>query len=252
MHVKVFKLIPLTGPPIFDQVPGRLKISSQGKHVIQFSRSSLSCVLFENEGTSLKWKWKRHTPKAMLCADHLILDRMGRRTTRLSRDIHSTYSQQATSSIEKPLDLWLIWLKLCQLCREKPKWNCCWVQDVSQVCSVGSWVIAFYPLSVVSSRSYSVAAERFQGILQSQLDAIKAAGTYKSERVITSPQKSQITVEGSDKKVLNFCANNYLGLSANEEIKEYAKKMLDKYGSGLSSVRFICGTPSVALRLPLF
>lgn len=102
----------------------------------------------------------------------------------------------------------------------------------------------------VSSRSYSVAADKFQGILQSQLDAIKAAGTFKSERVITSPQKSQITVEGSQKKVLNFCANNYLGLSANEEIKEYAKKMLDKYGSGLSSVRFICGKLSLTLWLP--
>jgi glycine C-acetyltransferase len=63
--------------------------------------------------------------------------------------------------------------------------------------------------------------------------------------VITSAQKSKISVENSPKKVLNFCANNYLGLSANHEIKEYAKKMLDEYGSGLSSVRFICGTQSI-------
>lgn len=77
------------------------------------------------------------------------------------------------------------------------------------------------------------------------MDDIKVAGTFKTERVITSPQKSKISVEGMEKKVLNFCANNYLGLSANEEIKDSAKKALDDYGSGLSSVRFICGTQSI-------
>lgn len=81
--------------------------------------------------------------------------------------------------------------------------------------------------------------------MQGQLEDIKAAGTFKTERVITSPQKSKITVEGSQKKVLNFCANNYLGLSANEEIKNCAKDTLDTYGNGLSSVRFICGTQSI-------
>lgn len=90
-------------------------------------------------------------------------------------------------------------------------------------------------------RSYSAAANSFRVILQSQLEDIKAAGTFKSERVITSAQKSKISVQGMKKEVLNFCANNYLGLSANEEIKNYAKDTLDKYGSGLSSVRFICG-----------
>lgn len=81
--------------------------------------------------------------------------------------------------------------------------------------------------------------------MQTQLDDIKAAGTYKIERVITSPQTSQITVEGMPKKVINFCANNYLGLSANEEIKQYSKEMVEKYGHGLSSVRFICGTQNI-------
>lgn len=90
-------------------------------------------------------------------------------------------------------------------------------------------------------RSFSAAANSFRSILQSQLEDIKAAGTFKNERVITSAQKSKITVEGMNKEVLNFCANNYLGLSANEEIKNYAKDTMDKYGSGLSSVRFICG-----------
>lgn len=98
-----------------------------------------------------------------------------------------------------------------------------------------------YFLIVSQERLYSSAANNFRSILQSQLDGIKEAGTFKSERVITSPQKSKISVEGMKTKVLNFCANNYLGLSANEEIKEHAKLALDKYGSGLSSVRFICG-----------
>lgn len=81
--------------------------------------------------------------------------------------------------------------------------------------------------------------------MQEQLKDIKAAGTYKKERVITSQQKSQISVDGIPKKVINFCANNYLGLSANEEIKNYSKEMVDKYGHGLSSVRFICGTQTI-------
>lgn len=95
--------------------------------------------------------------------------------------------------------------------------------------------------SAIQQRCYSVAANNFRTILQNQLEDIKAAGTFKTERVITTAQKSKIGVEGMSKQVLNFCANNYLGLSANEEIKDYAKDTLDKYGSGLSSVRFICG-----------
>lgn len=94
-------------------------------------------------------------------------------------------------------------------------------------------------------RHYSSAAQNFRSILQTQLDDIKAAGTFKVERVITSAQTSQITVEGIEKKVINFCANNYLGLSANEEIKQYSKDMVEKYGHGLSSVRFICGTQNI-------
>lgn len=98
---------------------------------------------------------------------------------------------------------------------------------------------------MIHQRCYSSASNNFRSILQVQLEDIKAAGTFKSERIITSSQKSKISVDGMDKKVLNFCANNYLGLSANEEIKNYAKETLDKYGSGLSSVRFICGTQSI-------
>lgn len=94
-------------------------------------------------------------------------------------------------------------------------------------------------------RHYSAAAQNFRSILQTQLDDIKAAGTFKVERVITSAQTSQITVEGMQKKVINFCANNYLGLSANNEIKQFSKDMVEKYGHGLSSVRFICGTQDI-------
>ena len=74
-----------------------------------------------------------------------------------------------------------------------------------------------------------------------ELKAIKEAGLYKDERVITSPQKANITVS-TGAKVLNMCANNYLGLSDNQEIIDAVKEGLDERGYGLSSVRFICGT----------
>jgi glycine C-acetyltransferase len=77
--------------------------------------------------------------------------------------------------------------------------------------------------------------------LRTELDGLKSAGLYKSERVITSKQAGEITV-ASGQKVLNFCANNYLGLADNEELAEAAKKALDRYGYGMASVRFICGT----------
>lgn len=67
---------------------------------------------------------------------------------------------------------------------------------------------------------------------------------YKTERVITTPQGAQIETEKNG-RVLNFCSNNYLGLSNNGEVIEAAKKAMDRYGFGLSSVRFICGTQSI-------
>ncbi len=83
-----------------------------------------------------------------------------------------------------------------------------------------------------------------QPVLQEELEAIKAAGLYKTERIITSPQGADITVEGG-KEVINFCANNYLGLSAHPKVTEAAKKAIDSHGFGLSSVRFICGTQDI-------
>jgi glycine C-acetyltransferase len=77
--------------------------------------------------------------------------------------------------------------------------------------------------------------------LQEELDAIRAAGTFKEERVITSPQDAVISV-ASGQEVLNFCANNYLGLADDADIIAAAKDALDFYGFGMSSVRFICGT----------
>jgi len=76
------------------------------------------------------------------------------------------------------------------------------------------------------------------------LEGIEAEGLYKKERIITSPQRANIEVKGGQ-KVLNMCANNYLGLSSYPEIIEAAKNSYDKWGYGLSSVRFICGTQQI-------
>ena len=85
--------------------------------------------------------------------------------------------------------------------------------------------------------------------LAQELKDIESAGTYKKERVITSPQGAGIGVEGMDDQVLNFCANNYLGLSNHPEVVAAAKSALDTHGFGLSSVRFICGTQDIHKRL---
>jgi len=81
-------------------------------------------------------------------------------------------------------------------------------------------------------------------VLQQELADIESAGLYKRERIITSPQGADITVQGG-KDVINFCANNYLGLSANPKVIAAAKEALDTHGYGLSSVRFICGTQDI-------
>jgi glycine C-acetyltransferase len=79
--------------------------------------------------------------------------------------------------------------------------------------------------------------------LQSELQAIEDNGIFKKERIITSPQGAEITVNGET--VLNFCANNYLGLSSHPEVIQAAKDTLDSHGFGMSSVRFICGTQDI-------
>jgi glycine C-acetyltransferase len=81
---------------------------------------------------------------------------------------------------------------------------------------------------------------KLQPLLQKELQEIRSAGLYKSERIITSPQGSVITVNG--REVLNFCANNYLGLSSHPRVVDAAQRAIQTHGYGLSSVRFICGT----------
>jgi glycine C-acetyltransferase len=80
--------------------------------------------------------------------------------------------------------------------------------------------------------------------LEKELKEIVDAGLFKKERVITSPQSAEITIAGGQ-KVLNFCANNYLGLSSHPKVIEAAKNAIDTHGFGLSSVRFICGTQDI-------
>ena len=79
--------------------------------------------------------------------------------------------------------------------------------------------------------------------LQAELQSIREAGLYKTERIICSPQRAEITV--AEKPVLNFCANNYLGLSDNPRLIEAAKRAMDERGFGMSSVRFICGCQDI-------
>lgn len=85
--------------------------------------------------------------------------------------------------------------------------------------------------------------DKFVARIGAELDTIREAGLYKNERIITSEQGAEIEVKG--KKVLNFCANNYLGLSAHPKVIEAAKNYIDRRGYGLSSVRFICGTQDI-------
>ena len=77
-------------------------------------------------------------------------------------------------------------------------------------------------------------------VLTAELNEIKEAGLFKTERIISTPQAADIKANG--KEVINFCANNYLGLANNHDLIEVAKKSLDHYGLGTASVRFICGT----------
>ncbi|MFN5848268.1 MAG: aminotransferase class I/II-fold pyridoxal phosphate-dependent enzyme, partial [Chitinophagales bacterium] len=85
--------------------------------------------------------------------------------------------------------------------------------------------------------------ENFKNQLTAELESIRNEGLYKTERIISTPQGAKIIANGKD--VLNFCANNYLGLSSHPEVIAAAKEGIDKYGFGLSSVRFICGTQNI-------
>ena len=91
--------------------------------------------------------------------------------------------------------------------------------------------------------------ESIQKRLIKELDEVKISGRFKNERIISSVQQSEITV--NNKEVLNFCANNYLGLASNKDVINKAKKTLDNYGFGMASVRFICGTQDIHKELEM-
>ena len=103
--------------------------------------------------------------------------------------------------------------------------------------------------NVVNSRLSSTAFTQMREIINEELSSIKEAGTWKIERVINTPQAASIGVEGHSSKLLNFCANNYLGLSSHPEVIAAGKEALDTHGAGLSSVRFICGTMDIHIKL---
>src|SRR4030095_11862307 len=88
----------------------------------------------------------------------------------------------------------------------------------------------------------------FRKHLEKQLDELRAAGLFKSERVISTPQGTHVRVN-EDAPVLNLCANNYLGLAQHPDIRDAAHAGLDRWGYGMSSVRFICGTQGVHKQL---
>lgn len=100
-----------------------------------------------------------------------------------------------------------------------------------------------YLLTPKSHNIYIIMYGDFQSHLTNELTAIREAGLYKNERLIVSPQQAAIQVAG--KEVLNFCANNYLGLSNNPRLIQAAKDAMDARGYGMSSVRFICGTQDI-------
>ncbi len=91
-------------------------------------------------------------------------------------------------------------------------------------------------------------SKRFQGEIRKQLDAILASGMYKTERILGTPQSSEIALKDGH-KVINFCANNYLGLANHPEVIKAAKNTMDEWGFGLASVRFICGTQEIHKQL---
>jgi len=93
------------------------------------------------------------------------------------------------------------------------------------------------------------ASPAFSATLKSELAGIEEAGTYKKERVIISDQSSEISVLESEEPVLNFCANNYLGLANDQRLKDVAADTIQTHGFGLASVRFICGTQDIHKKL---
>jgi hypothetical protein len=111
--------------------------------------------------------------------------------------------------------------------------------------SVGEILKGYYSMQATSGATKSWTGSTLYHELQGTLDGARQSGTFKAERVITSPQGSKVNVEGTSSSVLNFCANNYLGLANHQKVVESAKLELDTRGFGLASVRFICCTQDI-------
>ena len=107
----------------------------------------------------------------------------------------------------------------------------------------GLFLSAFF-LTLKSKSTITAMYKTLQPVLQKELEEIENAGLFKRERIIITPQGADIKVSGGA-EVINFCANNYLGLSSHPKVIEAAKKAIDDHGYGMSSVRFICGTQDV-------
>ncbi|CAL8130489.1 unnamed protein product [Orchesella dallaii] len=111
-------------------------------------------------------------------------------------------------------------------------------------------IVSKFTKNVNPFRRYSSKAlASFKDQLSGDLRGIQDAGTWKTERVITTPQSSSVSIQGTKGTLLNFCANNYLGLSSHPEVVQAGIKALERYGAGLSSVRFICGTQDIHKQL---
>jgi len=99
------------------------------------------------------------------------------------------------------------------------------------------------------SKDASSARKAMEAVCEEQIAEMKAAGTFKRELIIQGPQGGEVNIAGHKNKMLNFCANNYLGLGNHPEVVKAAKNALDSHGAGLSSVRFICGTQDIHKKL---
>jgi len=107
----------------------------------------------------------------------------------------------------------------------------------------GSGALRLQPSPIIFVFQFQIMNENFVNRIGRDIEEIKASGLYKTERTITSPQGAEIIVNG--KTVLNFCANNYLGLSSHPKVIEAAHAAIESHGYGMSSVRFICGTQDI-------
>jgi len=145
-----------------------------------------------------------------------------------------------------------LWTKATAISRASLIYDLCPLFAKNSICdslrpAVNGLLLTKPPVNTGAARHRSTAAAtQLKHILDEQLDGIREAGTWKAERVIVSKQATAIRVAGNEgEEILNFCANNYLGLSSHPDVIGAGKDALDTHGAGLSSVRFICGTQDI-------